>query len=82
MGYFWIGLKFKFPLVWLLIESYQCHYQLNMYNETSSTTHLMTTQGYMQEDEYTTDIYDLTELHQQHAIILMKDNLQHPEEST
>jgi len=82
MGAFWIGLKFKIPLIWIPIESCQPHYQLNRYDEISWTTQLMATQGHRKEDEDNADVYDLTKLHQQHTSVVIKDDPEHSKEST
>lgn len=78
MGNFWMGLKFKFPLIWLPIEKYQPHFHLNRYGEHSWTTHLVSNQGYRKDDEDTVGTYDFTRLHQKHASAIIDED---PEDS-
>lgn len=43
---FWIGLRFKFPLIWLPVEEYQSDYHLCDYEEESWSRQLIAIQGY------------------------------------
>lgn len=63
LGTSWLGLRFKFPLIFLPIEEFQVRYGMSEYEEESWTWQVMSNQGYIFPDEDTTDAYDFTDLH-------------------
>ena len=60
---FSIGIRFKYPLIWFLVEEYQSQYQLCDYKEESWSHQLMAYQGYRAAEEDTANAYTLTDLH-------------------
>lgn len=67
LGAFWIGLRFKFPLIWLSFEEYQNDYQLCDYKEESWTCELMANQGLIALGDDTTSAYNFTDFHWGHS---------------
>ena len=67
LGALWLGLKFKFPLIWLPIEDYQINYELRKYESESWVRQLMANQGYRSTDKDTIGAYDLTDLHRRYS---------------
>ena len=63
LGAFWIGLLFKFSLIWLTLEEYQLDYHLCDYEEESWPRQLMVIQGYIALGEDIVGAYNFTDLH-------------------
>ena len=63
----WLGLRFKFPLIWLPIEDYQSNYELSKYESESWVRQLMANQGYRSADKDIASAYDLTDLHRRYS---------------
>lgn len=67
LGAFWIGLRFKFPLIWLLLEEYQPDYWLCDYEEESWPHELIANQGFRSLGDDTAGAYNFTDFHWEHS---------------
>ena len=67
LGALWLGLKFKFPLIWLPVEDYHINYELSKYESESWVRQLMANQGYRSANVDTAGASELTDLHQRYS---------------
>lgn len=66
LGAFWIGLRLKFPLIWLPLEEYHPNYWLCDYEEESWPRELMADQGFRASGDDTVGAYNFKDLHRGH----------------
>lgn len=66
LGAFWIGLRFKFPLIWFPLEEYQPNYQLCDYEEEFWPCELMANQGFRTLGDDTAGAYNFIDFHWGH----------------
>ena len=67
IGALWIGLRLKFPLIWLEVEEYHLDYHLCDYEEESWPHQLMAIHGFRAPDEDTTSAYNFTDFNQRYS---------------
>ena len=64
-GVNWLGYRFHFPLLWLPVDKYQCHYQLTDKDEALAWRQLQRNGGFRAPTDATFSCYCLSNLHDQ-----------------